>query len=160
MAMPATAPTGSAPAQSDPTPRVAVTDLSDRVLATWGSSVCDGFSVPAGTAWPWTLEKKLTEIHGPKVLHASTSGHTTDSKESALERSKVESADFVVVCLSLGNQGLGNATTDASAQAVVDSYIDDIFTDESDTDGDPVSMVHFIESRAAQPIVTLVYPDG
>jgi hypothetical protein len=124
----------------------------------WGSSVCDGYSVASGTAWPWTLEKKLSEINGPKVLHVSTPGQNTDSKESAIELRKIESADFVVVCLSLGNQGLGSAATEASAQAVADSYLDDIFTDDSDQDGDPVSMVNYIKSLGAYPIVTLVYP--
>jgi hypothetical protein len=135
-----------------------VDNLSDKVLAMWGSSVCDGFSVPSGTGWPWTVEKSLAKINGPKVLHVSTSGQNTDSKESLLERSKIESADFVVVCLSLGNQGLGSATTEASAQAVVDSYLDDIFTDDTDSDGDPVSLVNYIKSLGAYPIVTLVYP--
>lgn len=143
---------------NDQVPRNKVDNLSDKALAMWGSSVCDGFSVPSGAAWPWTVEKRLAEISGPKVLHVSTSGHNTNNKESSLERSKVESADFVVVCLSLGNQGLGSATTEASAQTVVDSYLDDIFTDDSDTDGDPVSMVNFIRSLGAHPIVTLVYP--
>ncbi len=135
-----------------------VDDLSDRVLAMWGSSVCDGFGVPSGTAWPWTVEKTLAEIKGPKVLHVSTGGHNTGSKSSSLERRKIESADFVVVCLSLGNQGLGSAATAGSAQAVVDSYLDDIFTDDDDSDGDPVSMVNYIKSLGAYPIVTLVYP--
>lgn len=133
-------------------------DLSDKTLATWGSSVCDGFSVPGGTGWPWTLQKRLAEINGLKVLHASTSGHDTNSKESSLERSKVRSADFVVVCLSLGNQGLGSAATETRAQAVVSSYLNDIFTDDDPGDGDPVSMVNYIKSLGAYPIVTLVYP--
>jgi hypothetical protein len=144
--------------KSDAGPRKMVDNLSDESLAMWGSSVCDGFSVPSGTGWPWTVEKRFAEIKGPKVLHVSTPGHTTDSKESSLERNKVKSADFVVVCLSLGNQGLGSATTEASAQAVVDSYLDDIFTDDSDSDGDPVSLVNYIKSLGAHPIVTLVYP--
>lgn len=143
---------------SGPPPRKVVDNLSDKALAMWGSSVCDGFSVPSGAAWPWLVEKRLTELKGPKVLHVSTSGHNTDSKGSALERSKIEPADFVVVCLSLGNQGLGSAATESSAQAVVDSYVDDIFTDDSDSDGDPVSMVNYIKSLGAHPIVTLVYP--
>jgi hypothetical protein len=40
----------------------------------------------------------------------------------------------------------------------VDSYLDDIFTDDSDADGDPVSMVNYIKSLGAYPIVALVYP--
>lgn len=139
-------------------PRQLVENLSDQVLATWGSSVCDGYSVPSGTAWPWTLEEKFAAIGGPKVSHVSTPGHNTDSKDSAIERRKVAGANFVVVCLSLGNQGLGSATTDGSAQAVVDSYLDDIFTDHDDSDGDPESMVDYIQSLGAYPIVTLVYP--
>lgn len=89
-------------APSSPPPKQ-VTELSDQVLATWGSSVCDGYSVASRAAWPWTLEEKLAQIKGPKVSHMSTSGHTTDSKESAIERAKVADANFVVVCLSLGN---------------------------------------------------------
>jgi hypothetical protein len=145
-------PANTAPVRSMPS------ELSNQTLASWGSSVCDGYSVPPGAGWPWLLGKKLDEIKGPKMLYASTPGQTTDSKESALERSKVASANFVVVCLSLGNQGLGSALTEASAQAVVDSYLDDIFTDHSDGDGDPVSMVDYIKSLNAYPIVTLVYP--
>lgn len=125
------APDGSMPSAMDAgqrdsdagRPRDVVNDLSAKALAMWGSSVCDGFSVPSGTGWPWTVEKKLAEIHGPKVLHVSTSGHVTDSKESSVERNKVKSADFVVVCLSLGNQGLGNTATEQSAQAVVAANI-------------------------------------
>ena len=151
---------GSAPdaGRPDRDPSPVVHDLSDKALAMWGSSVCDGFSVPSGTGWPWKVEKKLADIHGPKVMHVSTSGHTTDSKETSLERAKIRAADFVVVCLSLGNQGLGSAATDASAQAVVDSYVDDMFTDDEDGDGDPVSLVNYIQSLGAHPIVTLVYP--
>jgi hypothetical protein len=150
--------TDAGPPASETEPRSVTADLSEKSLAMWGSSVCDGFSVPSGTGWPWTVEKRLAEIKGPKVLHVSTSGHATDSKESSLERSKIESADFVIVCLSLGNQGLGSAATEQSAQAVVDSYLDDIFTDDNDRDGDPVSLVNYIKSRGAYPIVTLVYP--
>lgn len=143
---------------SDPAPRNVVDNLADKSLAMWGSSVCDGFSVPAGAGWPWKVEKSFTQISGPKVLHVSTPGQNTDSKESMLERSKIEAADFVVICLSLGNQGLGSAVSESSAQAVVDSYVDDMFTDDSDSDGDPVSMVNYIKSLGAYPIVTLVYP--
>jgi hypothetical protein len=143
--------------QGSPT-RNLVDDLSGKVLAAWGSSVCDGFGVPSNAGWPWSLEKSMAQINGPRVVHVSTSGHDTNSKESSLERSKIESADFVVICLSLGNQGLGNATTESSAQATVDSYLEDIFTDDSDSDGDPVSMVNYIRSVGAYPIVTLVYP--
>jgi hypothetical protein len=143
---------------SNPSPPNVVHDLSDQVLAMWGSSVCDGYMVPSGAGWPWKVEKKFAEIHGPKVLQVSTVGHTTDSKESTVERNKVKSANFVVICLSLGNQNLSSATTDASAQSIVDAYLDDIFTDDSDTDGDPVSLVNYIKSLGAYPIVALVYP--
>lgn len=144
--------------QTSPPPRDHVTDLSDHVLATWGSSVCDGFAVPAGSGWAWSLERKLAEIRGPDVSHQSTGGHNTNSKESARERAKVASADFVVVCLSLGNQGLGSASSESRVQGVVDGYLDDIFTDDSERDGDPESLVSYIESLGAFPIVTLVYP--
>jgi hypothetical protein len=143
---------------TDPAPRKVVDNLADKSLAMWGSSVCDGFSVPSGAGWPWTVEKSFTKNSVPKLLHVSTRGQYTDSIESELERSKIEAADFVVVCLSLGNQGLGSAVSESSAQAVVDSYVDDIFTDDSDSDGDPVSLVHYIKALGAYPIVTLVYP--
>lgn len=96
-----------------------VNNLSGKVLATWSSSARDGFSVPSGAGWPWTLETKLSAINGPNVLHVSTSGHNTDSKESLLARSKVERLRCHL--LVARQPGVGNATTGSSAQTVVDS---------------------------------------
>lgn len=135
-------------------------DLSYNTLATWGSSVCDGAGAFSGAGWAHQLEKKLHSINGPIVLHRSTPGHNTDRKETWEERDKVRNADFVMVCLSLGNQGLERAGSNEDAQGIVNWYLDDLFHDRNPNNGDPISIVNYIKSIGAIPIVTLAYPKG
>ena len=67
--------------------------LSDAVLASWGSSVCDGWGA-AETGWVWQLENSLAG-RGPQFWHQSTPGHKTEDKENPSEQQKVVGADFV-----------------------------------------------------------------
>ena len=132
-------------------------DLADKVLATWGSSVCDGVGADRGKGWTDQLEKYYAAGSGPQLLHRSTPGHKTDSKESRAERNKVLSANYAIICLSLGNQGLARARSESQAKRVIDSYLDDIFWDVDPADGDPVSMVSYLRSIGVTPIITLAY---
>lgn len=130
--------------------------LRGKTIVSWGSSVCDGWGA-SERGWMWQLEDALIQ-QGAVVLHRSTPGHKTEDKETQSERQKISGADYVIVCLSLGNQGLDQAATESDAYGLVQWYLEDLYYDEDTNDGDPVSLVNYIRSLGAEPIVTLAYP--
>lgn len=130
--------------------------LQGKTIVSWGSSVCDGWGA-SDRGWMWQLEGALSHL-GANILHRSTPGHKTEDKETQIEREKILGADFVIVCLSLGNQGLDQAVNESQAYEIAQWYLEDIFFDEDPFDGDPESMVEYIRSIGAVPIVALAYP--
>ena len=130
-------------------------DLSPYNLLTWGSSVCDGWGGTQG--WVWQLENLFKSFSGPSIIHGSTPGHKTSDKFSELER--LQSADFVMICLSLGNQGLDQTQTQNQAQQIGQWFLHDLV--HADGYGHDIkSLVKEVTDRGAIPIITLPYPKG
>lgn len=129
--------------------RPAPTSLSKKIVIIGSSVAAGNGATDISLTWGFKFAQAMT-ARGYTVYNNSVPGHNVTNINARLHTDALAyNPDYVVIGLSLGNEGISTATTDADRETIYEVYQNGI-----------AKAIRAIRQHGAIPVIAGVYPRG